>query len=210
MVYFLYIVKDLQAGLKMENTEIEIRIARPEDARAISEIYAPYVRDTAVTFDYEAPDVQEFESRIKNTLKSYPYLVAVENGRVVGYTYAAQFRHKAAYQHDVEVSIYLDKDRRREGIGRQLYIELERRLLRQNVFLLYGCVTATERTSDEHLTRDSIYFHEKMGYTLVGMHNLCGYKFGKWYDTHWMEKVIADRPEKAEPFIPFSELAEER
>lgn len=193
----------------MENKEIEIRIARTEDAEAIMEIYAPYVRDTAVTFDYEVPDASEFESRIENTLKSYPYLVAVENGRVVGYTYAAQFRHKAAYQHDVEVSIYLDKDRRREGIGRQLYRELEKRLIRQNVFLIYGCITATDRADDEHLTRDSISFHEKMGYTLTGRHNLCGYKFGKWYDALWMEKVIAERPEQAEPFVPFSALKEE-
>lgn len=190
----------------MEKTEMEIRIARPEDAEAVRGIYAPYVMNTAVTFDYEVPDAAEFGSRIANTLKSYPYLVAVENGRVVGYTYAAQFRHKAAYQHDVEVSIYLDKDRRREGIGRQLYRELEKRLLRQNVFLLYGCITATDRTDDEHLTRDSIHFHEKMGYKLTGRHNLCGYKFGKWYDALWMEKVIAERPEQAEPFIPLSEL----
>ena len=187
---------------------MKIRIARPEDAEAIRKIYAPYVRNTAVTFDYEVPDVSEFGSRITNTLKSYPYLVAVEDGRVVGYTYAAQFRHKAAYQHDVEVSIYLDKDRRREGIGRKLYLELEKRLLRQNVFILYACVTATDRVNDEHLTRDSIHFHEKMGYTLTGRHNLCGYKFGKWYDTHWMEKVITERPEQAEPFIPFSALKE--
>lgn len=183
---------------------MEIRTAAPKDAGRIRKIYAPYVKNTAVTFDYEVPDTEEFESRIRNTLENYPYLVAVENGRILGYAYAGPFRHKAAYQHDAEVSIYLDETRRREGIGRALYRELERLLILQNVFITYACITFTDREEDEYLTLDSVRFHEKMGYKLAGRHELCGYKFGRWYSMIWMEKVIAERPETPEDFIPFS------
>lgn len=184
---------------------MKIRVATAEDAKSIQSIYAPYVEKTAVTFEYDVPSVDEFRQRIANTLKEYPYLVAVEQEEVIGYAYASPFHSRAAYKHSAEVSIYLHERWRKKGIGKQLYQELERRLLRQNVFVLYACITTTERRDDEHLTDASIRFHKKMGYTTVGKHTLCGYKFDQWYSVIWMEKQIANRVDKPDAFLPFSE-----
>ena len=183
---------------------VEIRLAAVEDAEAILSIYAPYVRDTAITFEYDVPGLEEFRSRIGETLKNYPYLVATEKGSVVGYAYAGSLRKRAAYQHIAEMSIYVDTQYRRRGIGEKLYLELEKRLARQNVFSVYAGVTVSDRADDVYVTDDSIHFHERMGYTKVGEYPLCGYKFGQWYSVAWFEKALGSRPEKPEPFIPFS------
>lgn len=185
---------------------MKIRVATAEDAEAIQRIYAPYVEKTAITFECDVPCMDDFQQRIVNTLKEYPYLVAVEQGRVIGYAYANSFHERAAYRHSAEVSIYLDEKRHKEGIGKQLYQELEKWLIKQNVFVLYACITTTERKDDENLTDASVCFHEKMGYTIVGKHNLCGYKFNKWYSVIWMEKIIGERAERPDEFVPFSEL----
>jgi len=185
---------------------MEIRIAEPGDAEAIRSIYAPYVADTAITFEYDIPDVQEFQRRIENTLERYPYLVALEQGNVIGYAYAGPFRPRAAYQHSVEASIYVNRKQTGKGVGRILYTELEKILLRQNVYVMYACITATEREQDEHLTNKSILFHEHLGYTLAGRFFHCGYKFDKWYSMIWMEKRIGEQPDHPEAFLPYPDL----
>ena len=185
---------------------MEIRLATVNDAEEILAIYAPYVRNTAVTFEYDVPGIGEFRSRIEETLKNYPYLAAAEEGRIIGYAYAGAFRKRAAYQHSAELSIYLDEHCRQRGIGRLLYQELEKRLPKQNIFTVYAGVTATDRKDDAFLTDASIHFHEKMGYAKIGEHHLCGYKFDRWYNVVWFEKMLGDRPETAAPFIPFSAL----
>lgn len=194
-----------EKGRKQEE-RINIRLASVEDAPAIRKIYAPYVTDTAVTFEYDVPDVTEFVRRITVTLENYPYLVAEKNGTVVGYAYAGPFRPRAAYRHTAEVSIYVDREQTGQGTGKRLYRELERLLVLQNVVVAYACITETERTDDMHLTDRSIRFHEKMGYALAGQFYHCGYKFGKWYSMRWMEKRIAEEPEMPDPFIPFSQM----
>ena len=189
-----------------EKTALKIRTAETGDAEAIRNIYAPYVADTAITFEYDVPDTDEFAGRIGRTLVRYPYLVAEENGEIVGYAYAGYFRPRAAYQHTVEVSIYVAMGQTGKGIGRQLYHHLERILLRQNAFVLYACITKTEREDDEYLTDGSILFHSKMGYETVGSYYHCGYKFGRWYSMIWMEKRICDLPQEPDAFIPYPEL----
>ena len=189
---------------EQDRIKMQIRMATVEDAEAILGIYAPYVQNTAITFEYDVPDIQSFRNRMKGILQEYPYLVAEENGKILGYAYAASFHSRAAYKHTAETSVYLDEEHHHQGIGRQLYQELENRLISQNVFVLYACITSTDRLDDPFLTDGSIRFHEKMGYRTIGEHHLCGYKFNRWYSVIWMEKVIADRPEKPEPFISFS------
>lgn len=185
---------------------MKIRVATAEDAGSIQSIYAPYVEKTAVTFEYDVPCTEDIRQRIINTLKEYPYLVALEQEKIAGYAYAGSFHARAAYRHSAEVSIYLHEKWHKKGIGKQLYQELENRLMRQNVFVLYACIATTGRDHDENLTDASICFHKRMGYTTVGKHNLCGYKFNKWYSVIWMEKQIADRADSPNAFIPFSEL----
>ena len=181
---------------------MEIRTAAPEDAGEILRIYAPYVTDTAITFEYEVPGLEEFTDRVRNTLQRFPYLVAEEEGRIIGYAYAGSFRPRAAYQHCVEVSIYVDRSRTGGGVGRALYRALEEILLKQNVYVLYACITRTEREQDAYLTDGSIRFHERMGYHLAGSFRDCGYKFGQWYSMIWMEKNIRERDAQPEPFLP--------
>lgn len=185
---------------------MEIRTAVLEDAEELRNLYAPYVTDTAITFEYEIPEVEEFSRRIEQTLKKYPYLVAVQDGAIIGYAYAGAFRTRAAYQHSAELSIYVDPAFHGAGIGRRLYLELENILRRQHVYVLYACITATSRQQDPNLNDGSIRFHEKMGYTLAGSFHQCGYKFGRWYDMIWMEKEIEKRPADPKPLVPFPAL----
>ena len=187
------------------NNECTIRIATPEDAAEILKIYAPYVEDTAISFEYEVPSVDEFRDRIERTLERYPYIVAEQDDRIIGYAYVSIFHERKAYDWAVETSIYVDKNCKRNGCGMQLYQALEKILKKQHISNLYACIAYTEQ-EDEHLTNDSMHFHEHLGYELVGTFKQCGYKFNKWYDMIWMEKMIGEHPEMPEAFIPFSVL----
>ncbi len=171
---------------------IRIRTARPEDAIELLEIYAPYVRETAVTYEYTVPSKEEFASRIRRTMEKYPYLVAEKDGEILGYAYAGAFHPRAAYAWDAEMSIYIKKDRKRSGIGKTLYEALEKLLAEQNILNVYACIACPEE-EDEYLTKDSIRFHERMGYRIVGEFRECAYKFGRWYGMVWMEKRIGKR-----------------
>ena len=188
---------------------MNLRIVTKEDAASILRIYAPYVKNTAVTFEYDVPEEEEMRCRIENTLEEYPYLVAEEDGIIVGYAYAGRVYGREADKHCAEVSIYVDTNCRGNGIGSRLYQELERWLIKQNVFVVYACIAETERTEDEFLSDASIRFHEKTGYVTVGRHSLCGYKFDRWYSVIWMEKVIAERAETPDRFVPFPEIAKQ-
>ena len=166
-----------------------IRSATVADAARLLQIYAPYVERTAITFELEVPSREEFAARIEHTLRSYPYLVVEDEGVVRGYAYAGPLKERAAYDHSCEVSIYLDQDARGRGLGQALYTELERRLRERGILNLYACI-ADPVEEDEYLTRDSERFHARLGYTKVGTFSKCGKKFGRWYNTIWMEKLI--------------------
>ena len=183
-----------------------LHLATPEDARELLSIYAPYVSNTAVSFEYEPPTEEAFSARIAGTLEKYPYLVAEENGRPMGYAYAGAFKSRAAYGWCVETSIYLRMDSRRRGYGRALYTALERALAEMGITSAYAVIT-TPRQEDPYLTKDSIHFHTHMGYQLVGTWPGCGYKFGRWYDVSIMEKTITPRLDQQPPVRLFSETA---
>ena len=95
-----------------------IRIATRRDAAKLLEIYAPYVEKTAVTFEYEVPEVQEFEERIGHVLEKYPFLICEREGEIAGYAYAGVFKNRAAYRWAVETTVYVREDRKKMGIGR--------------------------------------------------------------------------------------------
>ena len=168
-----------------------IRSATPHDARRLLEIYAYYVEHTAVSFEYDVPSVETFGERIGETLKSYPWLVCEEDGRVLGYAYAHPFVGRAAYARSSELTIYLDRDARRRGIGRRLYEALEPLLRAEGITNLYACI-GDPIAEDEYLTRDSEAFHSRMGFARVGTFHRCGYKFHRWYNMIWMEKIIGE------------------
>lgn len=168
-----------------------IRKVRLQDAEALLAIYAPYVEQTAITFEYDVPTVDEFRRRIEEVSKRYPWLVAVDGTRIVGYAYASAFQKRAAYQWAVETSIYVDRNERGRGIGRRLHEALEEALKQQGILNMNACIAYTEQ-EDEYLTLDSVRFHERLGYSRVARFHKCGKKFGRWYDMIWMEKLIGE------------------
>ena len=169
---------------------IQLRSAVPTDAPALLAIYAPYVEQTAITFEYDVPAEAEFTRRIADTLQNYPDLVAEQDGVPVVYAYAGKFHERAAYDWSVETSIYVEQHRKRQGIGRLLHDALEQELQRWHFLNMNACVACPIGENDPYLTRDSICFHEKLGYRMVGKFHQCGYKFGRWYHMMWLEKHI--------------------
>ena len=186
-------------------TNILIRMATEEDAEEILKIYAPYVTETAISFEYKMPTVAEFSQRIKDTLQMYPYIVAIEDGLIVGYAYASAFKQRAAYAWAAETTVYVKRDYRGNGIGKKLYLALEDILKRQNIINLNACLAYTS-CEDRHLDNTSTAFHEHLGYKKVAHFTKCGYKFGTWYDMIWMEKMLGRHPNTPNPVIPITKI----
>ena len=203
--------------------EILIRPAAAADAPGLLAIYAPYVRKTAITFEYEVPSEEEFRGRIKRTLERFPYLAAYRQTvpacggnapaaaddrcaakadgqqtageeELLGYAYAGYFKGRAAYDWSCETTVYVAREARGRGLGRALYGALEAGLKARVILNLYACigVPAENAGADEYLDHNSEQFHAHMGYTTVGTFHLCGYKFGRWYNMIWMEKMIGE------------------
>ncbi len=187
--------------------EIVIREAVLSDAEELLAIYAPYVKETVITFEYEAPTLSEFRKRMTDILGKYPYLAAEQNGEIVGYAYAAPFKERAAYGWSVESTIYVRRDCKRAGIGRALYEALEEALACQNILNVNACIGYPEQ-EDAYLTLDSVRFHQRMGYRMVGKFHKCGYKFGRWYHMVWMEKHLGEHGEQPLPVLRFDEIKE--
>lgn len=168
---------------------IKIRIAEVFDAEELLKIYKPYVENTAISFEYTVPDIEDFKGRIENTLKKYPYLVAVCDNEIVGYAYAGAFKSRAAYDYSVETSIYIKEGHKKQGIGKLLYSALFDALKLMNITNVNACIAMPQK-ENAYLDSSSMYFHEKMGFQLVGTFHSCAYKFDSWFDMIWMEMNI--------------------
>ncbi|MCM1149078.1 MAG: GNAT family N-acetyltransferase [Butyricicoccus sp.] len=189
-------------------SRLHIRTAKADDAAALLEIYTPYVTDTAISFEYETPSVEEFRGRLIKTLKKYPYLVAELDGRIAGYAYTGPFVGRAAYSWDAETTIYLERTAQRIGCGRELYEALAKVSLAQNIYSLNACI-GWRAEDDGYLGPNSANFHAHVGFELTGRFRGCGYKFGRWYDMIWMTKQLSPRPDAAPKVVPFPELSAE-
>lgn len=182
-----------------------IRIAKEDDAEELLKIYSYYVKNTAITFEQKVPSLEEVSNRIKETLINYPYLVAIVDGKIIGYIYASRFRTRESYICSAATSIYIEKSYQRKGIGKKLYSELCNILLKQNITNVYaGAADSIEE--DEYLTHNSEYFHKSMGFEIVAKYNKCAIKFGKWYNLIEMEKIIGEHSNQQKDFIPFKFL----
>lgn len=184
-----------------------IRFATVKDAAAIREIYAPYVTDTAITFEEEVPSVVEFEKRIARTLQHYPYLVMAEKegplGRekILGYAYAGSFHPRSAYRYLCETTVYLRHDSIRLKHGSMLYLTLLALLKKQNFVSAEACIALPPAgmSADPYLNAGSAAFHLQKGFRQTAYFRNCGYKFGRWYDMAWYEyklnEITASMPQ---------------
>ena len=175
---------------------ITIRRATEADAEALRNIYAPYVADTTITFEYEVPSVSEFAGRIRAFGAEYPYLVCESDGEAIGYAYADRVRERAAYDWDVELSVYLRQGTHGHGIGTVLLACLVELLEMQGIRHLYSCVTMPNEKS--------VRMQKKLDFEDAGRWQDSGWKFGAWHDVAWFQKHIgAGEPR---PVTPFPEL----
>ncbi len=150
------------------------RLARITDAPAIQAIYAPVVRETAISFEYDAPDVAEMERRLSRVLARWPWLVYAAGEAVQGYAYATHYRERRAYDWNVEVSVYVRADARGQGIARQLYGRLFHLLRALNYRQVIAGATLPNVASER--------LHASFGFQRMGVLPRAGYKFDQWHD----------------------------
>ncbi len=156
-----------------------IRDARTADAEACAVIYAPWVRDTCVSFEEHPPDAAEMRRRIERAQAAHAWLVAEEAGRVVGYAYGGPFKERSAYRFSCEVSVYLGVDERGRGLGRQLYAALLDRMTALGMRMACGGVTLPNDASEA--------LHRSLGFEPVGVYRRIGWKHGAWRDVAWFQ-----------------------
>jgi L-amino acid N-acyltransferase YncA len=171
---------------------ITIRAVSAADADDIAAIYAPYVRDTAISFELVPPTGEDMRERIRSMAVSYPWLVCAAGGSVLGYAYASRHRERAAYRWAVDVSVYIRVEAHRRGIGRALYAALLRLVAAQRFCTAYAGITLPNASS--------VGLHEAMGFQPVGVYRAVGYKLGAWHDVGWWDLVLQKQPANpAEP-----------
>lgn len=185
--------------------DITIRTAKETDAEELLNIYGYYVENTAITYEYDIPTVEDFKNRILNTLKKYPYLVAEKNGKILGYAYAGPFHPRVAYGWNAEMTVYLDHNLHGHGVGKKLYTLLEDILKEQGIIKAIAIITPPGN-EQEKSTYPSVGFHEKMGYTQYGYLKNSGYKFGRWFDTVYMDKQLAEPKENMEQVKKYNQV----
>ena len=171
-----------------------IRMATPDDAAGILDIYAPIVRETAISFELEPPTVPQMQQRIAATVLQWPWLACERQGEVLGYVYASQHRARAAYQWSVDVSAYIRADMRRAGLGRALYTLLFKLLALQQYHNCYAGITLPNA--------GSVGLHESMGFEPVGVYRHVGYKLNAWHDVGWWQLTLP--MEKSNPAAPIA------
>jgi L-amino acid N-acyltransferase YncA len=177
-----------------------IRSAQGSDASAIASVYAPYVRDTAVTFETEPPTAEIMKRRIITTLETHPWLVAEYGGETVGFAYAGKHRERAAYRWSVDVTVYVDGAMRHSGVGRALYVSLLEVLRRQGFRSAFAEIVLPNP--------GSVRLHETAGFKPIGVHNDVGFKLGSWHDIgYWRLGLAEDSAPHGEP-IPFAVFRE--
>jgi L-amino acid N-acyltransferase YncA len=164
----------------------KIRLASVADSAAMAEIYAPYVRNTVVSFEYEPPTAATFGERIANILQKYPWLVCEIESRIAGYAYASQYSERAAYNWSVDSAVYVHPDFQRRGIASALYHALFELLRFQGFYNVYAGVTSSNVPSES--------FHRSLGFQPVGRYRNVGYKLERWHDVTWWQLQLAEHP----------------
>lgn len=163
---------------------MRVRDATPEDAARCAEIYAPYVLDTAVSFETEPPIAADMAQRIADAQRGHAWLVLEDDGRVVGYAYGGPFMSRPAYRWACTVSVYLEPGRRRTGGGRVLYRALLERLAGRGLREAMAGIALPNEAS--------VGLHRALGFTEVGTYRRVGWKLGRWHDVAWFQRRLTD------------------
>jgi L-amino acid N-acyltransferase YncA len=173
-----------------------VRAAKQDDAAAVAEIYAPYVRDTTVTFEVDPPEADVMARRISSALEMYPWLVAENSeGQVVGYAYAGRHRERPAYRWTIDTTIYIDRAHRRAGVGTRLYMSLLDILRGQGFRSAFAEIVLPNP--------GSVGLHERMGFKEIGIHHDVGFKLESWCDIgYWRLGLTSGTAPESDP-IPF-------
>lgn len=170
---------------------MSIRFASENDLQAILDIYAPYITDTAYSFEYKIPTLEEFTQRFQGITRWFPWLVWEEDGCILGYAYGSLPFERAAYQWCAESSIYLAPKAQGRGIGRKLNTTLEGLLRLQGYHKVYAIVTTANESS--------IAFHDALGYRFTARFDNVGFKLGQWHGTVWLEKRLSTAKTPTDP-----------
>jgi len=183
---------------------MRVRFAAPDDAGAIRDIYAPVVRETAISFAETPPNVEDLRAKIAD--ERYPWLVCetsedgsaenpertADGGEVVGFAKAGPHNDRAAYRWAVDVSGYVREGWRGRGVGSGLYEALLETLAAQNFYVAVAVIALPNAAS--------VGLHESLGFERIGTFEAIGYKRGAWRDVGWWQLSLADRP--ADPDEP--------
>jgi phosphinothricin acetyltransferase len=180
---------------------ISVRTATEQDGPAIAAVYAPYVRDTAISFEEMPPTPDEMSERVRATLPTHPFLVFQEAYAVIAYAYASRHRDRAAYRWSVDVTIYVVPGVHRRGIGRTLYTRLLGILERQGFHSAYAGITLPNEKS--------VGLHEAMGFQHVGTYEEVGFKLGRWWNVGWWRLPLCSGSPSGEPML-YAELDEQK
>ncbi|WP_010238846.1 GNAT family N-acetyltransferase [Clostridium arbusti] len=181
------------------NSNTEIRLATKADSASILNIYAPFITDTVITFEYEVPTMSEFTERMTNVQKKYPWLVCEIDDKIVGYAYASQFAERAAFKWSVDFSIYIDPVYQKRKIGRALYFSLFELLKLQGYYNAYAKITSPNIKSEN--------LHKSMGFQPVGIYKNIAFKFGSWHDLICYSLKLMDYPKDVKETKSIDEIA---
>lgn len=172
-----------------------IRLAQPIDAAAILAIYAPYIRDTSLTFETEVPDNDIFANRIRHYTADFPWLVYETDGQIAGYAYASRYRERVAYQWSVECSVYIANGYFGKGVAALLYNKLFALLRAQGFMNVYAVINLPNERS--------VAFHEKMGFRYLATYPNVGYKLGKWKNVGWWQLQLNEYISEPPTPVPY-------
>ncbi len=174
---------------------LRLRIAEPADAADFAAIYAPIVRDTAISFETDPPTAEVMEGRVRKLLQTHPWLAAERDGRVIGYCHAGPHRERAAYRWSVDVTPYVHADARGQGVGRALYLALIAILRLQGFRSAFAGIALPNP--------GSVGLHEALGFELLGVYRDVGFKHGRWRDVGWWRLSLSDGEGPPGEPVPF-------
>lgn len=175
-----------------------IRLATLDDAEKILAIYSKYIKNTTITFEVEVPTLEAFQTRMKNIMSFFPWLVCEVDGEIAGYAYASKHGERAAYRWSSDLSVYIDNKFQRLHIATDLYNELINLLKKQGIFTLYAAISTPNPKSQA--------FHESYGFKKIGEFKNVGHKMGKWLDVTWYDLQIAEYSENPQEPLSIQQI----